>query len=150
MPVEITEPLFFVGEEEHYRRKERSRTFLILLDKHCSMTQIPGITTKRNAAGKVTHITIDVEQQKELAQPVLKQLEETGEDDFDTAFANGHTIEESEVIVVNEIQEKYASQRESKHENSLSLEESLQSTLHFIDQLFDAKGKNLFKLLAKN
>ena len=54
--------------------------FLFLLDKRCSMTQIPGVTIRKNANGKITHITINVEQQKELARPVLERLKEVDED----------------------------------------------------------------------
>ena len=73
------------------------------------MTHIPGITIKTNATGKVTHITIDVEQQKELAKPVLERLEMTDmADDFDTAFANAQTPEESEAIVIAAVRAHYA------------------------------------------
>lgn len=83
--------------------------FLLLWDKHYSMTQIPGVTIKENANGKITHITIDVEQQKELAQPVLKQLGITEGNDFDTTFANAQTLEKSEAVVIAAVKAHYAS-----------------------------------------
>ena len=83
------------------------------------MVHIPDISVQKNAAGKITHVVIDIEQQKELAQPVLERLEVAEDDDFDTAFANEQTLEKSEAIVVSGIKENYEKQRLTRTEHSL-------------------------------
>jgi len=59
------------------------------------MAEVKGITTTKNEAGKITHVTIDVEEYKDVITPMLYEwgvLEKTA---FQVECEKGNSIEES-------------------------------------------------------
>ena len=57
------------------------------------MIRVGGITTKKNAKGDITHVTIDVRKHGETL-PVLKEMGLIEKSQFDIDFENGMTLEE--------------------------------------------------------
>lgn len=70
------------------------------------MTMIPGVTVQKNGEGRITHITIDVEQQKELAQPVLDRIEVKSK--FREDFEKGLTLEQAREDMLQHLKNLYA------------------------------------------
>jgi hypothetical protein len=59
------------------------------------MTRIEGIETVRNAAGEITHLTIDVQKQQELAAPILEQLSINKKTAFQNEWEQAINVEDA-------------------------------------------------------
>jgi selenocysteine-specific translation elongation factor len=59
------------------------------------MPEVSGITTQRDTEGKITHVTIDVQQHKDKITPMLYELGIMEKTAFQIECENGFTIEES-------------------------------------------------------
>ena len=58
------------------------------------MAEIAGITTQKNLAGKITHVTIDVKQHEDKITPLLYELGVLEKTAFQLECENGITPEE--------------------------------------------------------
>lgn len=58
------------------------------------MAETSGIALLRNAAGEITHVTIDVQQHKAVLT-VLEQWNLIGRESFEEGIDNGYSIETS-------------------------------------------------------
>lgn len=59
------------------------------------MPDVKGITTTKNEAGKITHVTIDVQEYKDVITPMLYELGVIEKSAFQIECEKGISIEES-------------------------------------------------------
>ncbi len=59
------------------------------------MPDVKGITTTKNEDGKITHVTIDVQEYKDVITPMLYELGVMEKTAFQKECENGISIEES-------------------------------------------------------
>ena len=59
------------------------------------MADVKGITTTKNEAGKITHVTIDVNEYKDVITPMLYELGVMEKSAFQIECDKGSSIEES-------------------------------------------------------
>jgi selenocysteine-specific translation elongation factor len=71
------------------------------------MPNVAGITTKKDSDGKITHVTIDVQQHKEKITPMLYELGVMEKTAFQIECENGYSIEEARALTLNYLRTKW-------------------------------------------
>jgi selenocysteine-specific translation elongation factor len=71
------------------------------------MAEVAGITTQKDTAGKITHVTIDVQQHKDKITPMLYELGVMEKTAFQIECENGYTIEQARSLTLNYLREKW-------------------------------------------
>jgi selenocysteine-specific translation elongation factor len=71
------------------------------------MPEVVGITTQKDTEGKITHVTIDVQQHKEKITPMLYELGVMEKTAFQIECENGYSIEEARALTLNYLRTKW-------------------------------------------
>lgn len=71
------------------------------------MPEVAGITTQKDTEGKITHVTIDVQQHKDKITPKLYALGVMEKTAFQIECENGYTIEEARALTLNYLRARW-------------------------------------------
>lgn len=66
------------------------------------MAIIAGVTTKKNARGQITHVTIDVRKHKEVI-PMFNEIGIMPKTKFQIECEKGHSVEETREILLKHV-----------------------------------------------